>query len=496
MNGIKTRKIHNTALLFLLIAPFTITFYASYVFNPVNMGNLWLYLLQILADCIAIVNLCALWLTILLDLMQPEYHKRAIAYNPSWIEKNDPTVDILVPVASEPIAIIEKTLKEAVELDFHHETYVLDDGSSEEVKKLAARLNIHYISRPHNEKGYAKSGNLNYGLKQITGEFFAVFDADHVPEKTFLTELLPFFENKKVALIQTPQHYVNTKNFIAKGTAESQEIFYKYVQPAKNSYNASFCVGTNMLYRRLAIDEIGGIALLDHSEDIWTTLHLHEKGWESVYYNKVLAKGRAPETISAFFHQQNRWARGGFSLFFKHNPLFNRSLTMDQKLQYSFSNIHYFNAFAIVIYLFLPIYYMLSGQYSMNVANSQNWLIHYLPYFITVYFLPLFLLGKFSMATVSTAIASFYPYMKAFFSEVLKNKYIWIATEARGRKKDFVILHIWPHIFIITLSLCSVIVGWYDVKDTMTTSIITFWILVNTYLLYIFVRNGVLAQTI
>lgn len=493
MRKIKPHRIHNTALLFILIAPFTIAYYASYVFNPSHMGTWWLYALQVLADGIAIINLGTLWITILLDLILPEYHKREMHYDPNWVATHMPKVDILVPVANEPIEIIQKTLQNAAALNYPHQTYVLDDGDSPKVLELAQALQINYIKRPAHAKAYAKSGNLNYGLNQCKGEFFAVFDADHVPEKEFLTELLPFFENDNVALVQTPQHYVNTKNFIAKGTALAQDVFYKYIQPAKNSYNASFCVGTNMLYRRSAIEEIGGIALMDHSEDIWTTIMLHEKSWESVYYNKILAKGRAPESIPAFFQQQNRWALGGFSLFFKHNPLFIKELSTDQKLQYFFSNIHYFSAFSIMIYMFLPIYFMLTGEYSMNVMNSEDWLIHYIPYFITVYFLPLFLLGKFSISTVSTAIASFSPYIKAFFSVVMKNKYTWVATEAQRKKTHLIMVHIWPHIFIMVLSLLSIIVGWYNVVDTQTTAILTFWILVNTYLLYIFIRNGILA---
>lgn len=493
MKRVKTLKIHNTALLFILIAPFTIAFYASYIFNPTNMGNLWLYLLQVIADCIAIINLGTLWLTILLDLIQPEYHKREFKYDSSWIESNQKTVDILVPVANEPTAIIQTTLTNAKNISYPHETYVLDDGDSPEVKRIAERLHIHYIARPNHKKSHAKSGNLNYGLKHCNGDFFAIFDADHVPEKDFLTELLPFFQNKKIALIQTPQHYINTQKFIARGTAMAQDIFYKYIQPAKNSYNASFCVGTNMLYRREAVEEVGGIALIEHSEDIWTTITLHEHGWESVYYNKVLAQGRAPETIPAFFHQQSRWAMGGFSLFFKHNPLFIQQLSTDQKLQYLFSNIHYFSAFSILIYLFLPINYMFTGEYSMNVLQSKDWLIHFLPYFITVYFLPLFLLGKFNISTVSTALASFAPYLKAFFSVILRNKYTWVSTEARGEKSYLIMNYIWPHIFVITLSFFSIVVGWYDVVDPVTTSIITFWIIVNSYLLYIFVRNGIFA---
>ncbi len=495
MHRIKPNHIPNTALLFMLIAPFTILFYASYVFNPENAGNIYLYAVQILADTIAIITIGTLWLTILLDIIQPEYHKRDLKYHKSWLEEEKPTVDILIPVVDEPIEIIKNTLTHATKVEYAHKIYILDDGNSPEVRRLAAALHVKYIARPEHRKKHAKSGNLNYALKECTGEFFAVFDADHAPKKDFLIEVLPFFENEKVALVQTPQFYINKDNFIAEGTSEAQEIFYKYIQPAKNSYNATFCVGTNMVYRRSAIDEIGGIPLLNHSEDIWATILLHEKRYESVFYNKILAEGRAPESISSFFRQQNRWAQGGFSMFFMHNPLFIPDLTLDQKLQYLFSNIHYFSGFSMLIYLLLPIVYLLFGIHPMDVLHNNSWLIHYIPYFITVYSLPLFLLNKFKISTISVSLASFAPYLKAFISTILRNNYKWIATESRKKQFSVIMLQIWPHVFIITLSFLGILVGWYNPVDFTTTLVTTFWVFINAYFLFIFLKNGILAKT-
>ena len=131
-----------------------------------------------------------------------------------------PTVDILIPTANEPYDIVANTIQKASEIDYPNKTiYVLDDGYSVKLQELAKSLNAIYLQRK--EKQFAKSGNLNYGLSFCDGEFFAVFDADHAPDKNFLIHLLPFFQNKKIALVQTPQHFINTKNFIASGTALS-----------------------------------------------------------------------------------------------------------------------------------------------------------------------------------------------------------------------------------------------------------------------------------
>ncbi len=485
----KIKPIPNTALLFVLLAPLAIVYYASYVFNPAHIGNVYLYPLLVFADIIAIFVVGSLWLTILLDLLQPEYHKRELSYREQWLKEYNPTVDILIPTANEPFDIVSATIMKAFEMDYENKKiYILDDGDSEKLRELAQKINAIYLQRK--EKQFAKSGNLNYGLSQSNGEFFAVFDADHAPKKHFLTELLPFFQNNTIALVQTPQHFINNNNFIASGTAQAQELFYKYIQPAKNSYNSSFCVGTNMIYRRSAIDAIGGIARYTHSEDIWTTILLHEKGYESIFYNNILAEGRAPETIATFFRQQNRWAMGGFSLFFTHNPLFLKNLTIDQKLQYFFSNIHYFSGFAILIYIFLPLVYLLFGTLPLNVKQSHDWLIHYIPFFITVYFLPFFLLGNLRLSTISTSLASFAPYLNAFFAVITHNNYNWVATESKNTQLAFIANDVWPHVFIIALSLFAIPVGWYNEFDVYTTIATTIWVLVNAGFLFLFIKNG------
>ena len=138
-----------------------------------------------------------------------------------------------------------------------------------------------------------------------------------------------------VAFVQTPQTYGNLHTTIARGAAYMQAVFYRFIQPGRNRFNAAFCVGTNVLFRRAAIDDIGGMYTNSKSEDVWTSLMLHERGWRSVFIPTVLAVGDAPETVEAYSKQQLRWATGGFEILLTHNPLSpRRRLTMDQRIQY------------------------------------------------------------------------------------------------------------------------------------------------------------------
>ena len=83
------------------------------------------------------------------------------------------------------------------------------------------------------------------------------------------------------------------------------------------------------------------------SEDVWTSLMLHEAGWQTIYIPTALAIGDTPETIEAYTKQQLRWATGGFEIMLTHNPLSRkRNLTLDQRLQYFVTATHYLTGIA------------------------------------------------------------------------------------------------------------------------------------------------------
>lgn len=477
----------NTTIIFLLLAPVVTLSYMIYVFNPAHADNMFMYVLQLIADSISIMVLLSLWVTILLDVFVAGHHRiHKDSANDRPLEPGQ-TVDVLIPVAGEPLEIIERTLRAVVAMDYPHQSFVLDDGKSEAVEKLAKELGITYVART--KKDFAKSGNVNHGLSFCKGKFFIIFDADQTPKKDFITSLLPYMSNKSLAMVQSPQHFDNTDHFIADGTAQAQEIFYQYVCPSKNISNSAFCVGTNVLFRRSAIDGIGGIALVNHSEDIWTSFLLHQNGWLTLFVNEILAEGKAPTTISSFFKQQLRWSKGGLTMLFLHNSFFAKKLSLDQKVQYFVSNSFFLVGFSIFIYLISPIVYLLFGLKAFQVESGAAWLIHYLPYFILYYSITWLLLGKIRLSTIAVSLASFYPYLLSFIMLVFGVNMTWVATTSKKNNSLVKLQWIWPHIFLMILTVMSLLVGWFRPIDIASTAISSLWAIIDFYLLYIFVTS-------
>src|SRR5262249_41130613 len=123
-----------------------------------------------------------------------------------------PTVDILIPTYNEPVDIVRRTVIAAVAIDYpHKKVYVLDDGHRSAIQLMAEHFGAFYMSRPDN--AHAKAGNLNYALQRTDSELIATFDADHAPVRGFLNKLVGFFEDPRVALVQTAQHFFNPDPF-------------------------------------------------------------------------------------------------------------------------------------------------------------------------------------------------------------------------------------------------------------------------------------------
>lgn len=482
---LSSTRINNLTIVFLLAAPFVVAYYGAFVFNPDNADHLLLYVLQVGADGISIMVLMGLWVTVLLDVIVEWHHRLERPWDERFLDDKK-TIDVIITTAGEPLEIIRATLEAALNMDYPHTTYIFDDGRSQKVKTLVTGMGAIYVSRLNRQ--HAKAGNLNNGLRYCQGEFFVILDADQVPAKDFIITLLPYMVNPKVAMVQSPQFYSNTDHFIAAGAAQAQDVFYRYVCPSKNISNSAFCVGTNMIFRRKAIDEVGGIAF-NKSEDIWTSLKLHEGGWHTIFVNKVLARGQAPETVVSYFRQQLRWARGGLEMLFHHNPLRSEKLHMDQRVQYAMSNSFFLVGISIMVYLFFPLLYLLFGIKPLQAEDSLTWLTHYVPFFLLYYSLTWLLTGRLHISTLATAVATFFPYMKALYSVLFNKDQVWTATTSRSSSADYFLRWTWPHLFIITLTPFAVVVGWYNAYDFWSTVFYTAWSLINAYLLYLFLTG-------
>ncbi len=415
------------------IALFANINYLLFILNPVHADNLGFFIMTGIADTIAIVIFVSTWATALyFELCKPRYYREIAELRQKGSYLLRRKVAVLVTVVNEDSSIVRNTLESAKALIGEKEIYLLDDGRNPATQALAAQLGVRYITRENNV-GF-KAGNLNNALRRhVAEDFVLVVDADFALHPDFLQRTLPLFHDPRIAAVQTPQVYSNTETLFAKGSKYFQNIFYTYLQPGKHLLDSAFCVGTNVIFRKQALADVGGI-VETHSEDIFTTIKLLERGYKVAFLNEPLAVGLSPTTLISFYTQQYRWARGGMLMLMKHNTLFNRRLHPEQRLQFFLANFFYFSGISVIIYLISPLLAILLNVKPLNDASFEMWLPTYALFFCTNFLFFLAFTRKHRLQSVMLGIFSFVPYMNAFFSEFLGwRKYKWKTTNSRSK---------------------------------------------------------------
>ena len=354
-------------------------YYFTWRPTAVNQNAIWLSTLLLIAELYGVVmGAIHVWMTWRLTERDPGAPLKGV------------TVDIFIPTYNESVDTVRRTVAAAVAMELPHTTWLLDDGNRPAMAELAEQLGAKYLART--DRSHAKAGNLNHALAHATGDFVAIFDADHVPNKTFLKRTLGYFRDPEVAFVQTPQDFYNTDSFQHRERTKEglvwteQSLFFRVIQRGKDYWNAAFFCGSCAITRRSALDGIGGFATGTITEDLHTSIKLHKAGWKSIYHHESLAFGIAPATIEPFISQRIRWGQGAMQVWRQEGLLFAKGLTWPQRINYFASVSTYFDGWQKGILYFLPVYSLWTGQMPLN-TSVPDLLIHWLPFIILNYVL-------------------------------------------------------------------------------------------------------------
>jgi cellulose synthase/poly-beta-1,6-N-acetylglucosamine synthase-like glycosyltransferase len=348
-------------------ALFTVAFSATYLLwrlsGTVNLDWWWIALPLLIAE---IHNAFGLVLyTIALWSLDSE--------PPPTIADPALRVAVLIPTYNEPADVLLPTIAAAISLRPRHETWVLDDGRRDEVRRLAEQLGASYLTRPDNR--HAKAGNLNHALASIDAEVIAVLDADQVPTARFLTALLPYLADPRVAFAQSPQDFYNLASFEHErrwnGELFNEEaVFYRVIAPAKTRWSAPFWCGTGALVRVAALRSVGGVSTDSVTEDIQTTIRMYRAGWTGTYHNEVLVHGLAPDDAASYMLQRHRWALGAMQVLRGENPLFGKGLSIGQRIAFLTTLFGWFDSWRTFAYMVIPLAVVATGAVPINAPGE------------------------------------------------------------------------------------------------------------------------------
>ena len=426
-----------------------------------------------------------------------------------------PDVDVFIATHNEPVDLLYKTVNACTFVDYPDKKkvhiYICDDGNRLEVAELAKHLGVGYLGLANNKD--AKSGNLNHALSKTNSPLIATFDADMIPQHTFLMKTVPYFmlpdfikdedvwrlrredekdESFKLGLVQTPQSFYNPDLFQFNLYAEQnipneQDFFSKEVNILRNTSNAVAYTGSNTVISRKGMEEIGGFPIHTITEDFETSVRLQQAGYITYATDEVQAAGLSTTTISSMVKQRVRWARGIIQSLQNTHAMLSRKLPFATKVTYVSSFLYWWSFFNRLVFIISPILFALFDLQIVDAGFGE----------ILLFWLPSYCFYSLSMRYLSSNIRNqrwsqvvdtiFMPYLimpvlletlhihEKKFKVTNKSKQ---GSDHKYKELRFAI----PHIILLILSIASMIrciygkYGW----SLVFNSIIVFWLIHNT----------------
>jgi cellulose synthase/poly-beta-1,6-N-acetylglucosamine synthase-like glycosyltransferase len=285
----------------------------------------------------------------------PEQTAAALLFNPARGEL--PAVLLLAPIRNEAETLPE-FLPALARLAYPTEklTIVLiNDGSTDGSERLIqnwirGRNNWHLFSLRQN---VGKAQALNSALAAFPqGEIVAIYDADERPQPAALQILVSPFADKKIGGMSGRRAVGNPLVSPAASYTTFEGLVHQLVtMRAKSKLNlAPALLGANCAYRRAALAGVGNFepgALLEDSD---LTLKLARAGWDIHFEPEAISYHRVPQTISGYWRQHTRWARG-FNEVAKHQAratLFDQQLSWPVRLELVMFSLGYLDRLALL----------------------------------------------------------------------------------------------------------------------------------------------------
>ena len=321
-------------------------------------------------------------------LFRIKYPDRKIALT----GKKVAVISLCVP-SSESIDIVERQLQAMAAIKYPHDSWILDEGNSKIIKRLAKQYGVKHFSRKgikrYNQseapfKAKTKAGNVNAWLehtKRQKYEFFVQFDIDHLAKPNYLHKTLGYFKDEQVAWVQAPSVYGNHQHWTARGSSEQELVLQGPLQMGFYGHSQTpFIIGSHCTYRTSAVRQIGGFQPT-RAEDHLDTVMLANLGYKGVFLPEIIAVGDGPETLDTYLGQQFAWAYSMFQVLTQHSPKLLGAMPWNKRFQFLFSQTWYpLWSLSYFITFIVPVISLLIDR-DVTHLQSHAFIQHFIPLF-------------------------------------------------------------------------------------------------------------------
>ncbi|OQR95405.1 cellulose synthase 2 [Thraustotheca clavata] len=201
-----------------------------------------------------------------------------------------------------------------------------------------------------------------------------------------------------VGFVQTPQYFRDCVQFqIGDPLGHRNATFYDAIQTGQDGYECASFAGTNAIFRREALDSIGGIQYGSLTEDCYTGMQLCNMGWKGLYFRKDfegemserirLAEGLVPDNVASSLAQRKRWAKGNFQIMLmnKKKNYFDKEWQRPvcqvppkptkhgwmRKVFFINSTIYPIGSICAVLFYYITLYFLFTGYAPIYMAGLR-----------------------------------------------------------------------------------------------------------------------------
>lgn len=248
------------------------------------------------------------------------------------------------------------------------------DATGEIIDSYVARFPSR-MSPFHRSTGKAgKSAALKDALQFAEGDIAIIFDADYVPGRGLLKQLVaPFFDPEVGAVMGRVVPVNSGTNLLTRMLDLERSAGYQVDQQARMNMNLMPQYGGTVGGVRLsAVEAVGGWHDDTLAEDTDITFRLMFNGWKTVYTNRSECYEEVPEDWGVRIKQVTRWAKGHNQVMARYWWQFATSsyLTRGQRLD------GLLLLFVFVIPLVMLVGWLLAlGLYFLNAGSLLSTLI-------------------------------------------------------------------------------------------------------------------------
>jgi cellulose synthase (UDP-forming) len=361
-----------------------------FAFTHVGAGAIWLAVPFLGANVLLAVGLVVSLVNNWERATPPPYTVAAGA---------EPRVAVIVPTAGESPAHVRPTVLSVLEQDWPAERLVIlvsDDAGSPEIEAVARELaaghpgaRIEYHRPPprgaDEREGEAKAGNLNSALRRLAEiapdvDFVETRDADDlVGDPRFLRRCVgQLVRDPTIAYVQTVK-----EARVSPGDPfdNLQPLFFRGAMLARHAANAVFPCGSGLVWRRTALEGIGGFPSWNLVEDLQSGVEALRRGWRGSYVPILGAVGQhAPEDLPNVYKQRGTWALDTMRLLAWGRL---KGLGLRQRLQFAELGLFYLQSFSLPVFVACPVIGMASGVYPLE-TDYASYALHFWPFAIAI----------------------------------------------------------------------------------------------------------------